>query len=158
MSQFIRSLFGPALLLLSAACLAQGTPAAAQPTYDPALAASLGADDRGMRSYVLVILKSGAVGVPAGPERDAMFQGHFANIDRLSKAGKLVYAGPLDGVDGWRGLYVFAVADIDEARQLVATDPVVVKGEMVAEYHRHDGSAALMLAPATHERLVKPRR
>jgi len=31
--------------------------------------------------------------------------------------GTLALAGPLDGVDGWRGLFVLAVADIEEARR-----------------------------------------
>jgi len=40
------------------------TPATATPTYDAALAKRLGADERGMRSYVLVILKTGPTPVP----------------------------------------------------------------------------------------------
>lgn len=127
------------------------------PARDVELAKTVGADERGMRSYVLVILKTGPTPVPAGPERDAMFRGHFANMQRLSVAGKLAYAGPLDGVDGWRGLFILATDDIEEARRLVATDPVVVEGEMVAEYHKHYGSAALMLVRDAHER-ISPRR
>lgn len=134
----------------------QARAADAPPAHDAALAKSLGADERGMRSYVLVILKTGPTKVPAGPERDAMFKGHFANMTRLSNEGLLVLAGPLDGVDGWRGLFVFAVADIEEARQHVATDPVIVQGEMVAEYHKHYGTAALMAVRDIHARLVKP--
>ena len=65
--------------------------------------------------------------------------------------GKLALAGPFDGVDGWRGLFIFAVADIAEAQALVATDPVIIKGEMVAEYHAYYGSAALMLVRDAHE-------
>lgn len=124
---------------------AHAQPAAPHPAYDAALAESVGADERGMRNYVLVILKTGPTRVPEGPERDEMFKGHFANMARLSEAGTLVLAGPLDGVDGWRGLYIFAAADIEEAKRLVATDPVVVKGEMVPELHTYYGSAALML-------------
>ena len=135
-------------------------PAAAQqpgPTYDAELAARAGADERGMRGYVLVVLKTGPTRVPDGPERDEMFRGHFANMKRLSDEGKLVLAGPFDGVDGWRGLFVFAVKDVEEARQLAASDPVLVKGEMVAEYHRYYGSAALMLVPELHHKLAKKR-
>jgi uncharacterized protein YciI len=84
-----------------------------------------------------------------------MFRGHFANMQRLSDEGKLALAGPLDGVDGWRGLFVMAVPDIEEAKQLVATDPVIIKGEMVAEYHRYYGSAALMTVAETHKRVQK---
>jgi uncharacterized protein YciI len=132
--------------------------AAPPPTsvYDAQLALRTGADQRGMRQYVLVILKSSATPVAAGPERDAMFQGHFANMERLAAQGKLVLAGPLDNVDGWRGLFVFAVSDIDEARQLVATDPVVARGEMVPEFHRYYGTAALVLVNDLHQRLKAP--
>lgn len=130
---------------------------AAPAGYDAALASRLGADEYGMRSYVLVVLKTGPSKMPPGPERDEMFRGHFANMKRLSDEGKLVLAGPFDGVDGWRGLFVFAVRDIDEARKLAQTDPVLVKGEMVAEYHKYYGSAALMLVRETHDKLAKKR-
>ena len=129
-------------------------PATAQPGYDAALAKRVGADQRGMRPYVLVILKTGPKRVPEGEARNAMFAGHFANIERLAKAGKLVVAGPFpEDPDGWRGLFLFAVDDVEEARQLTAADPVIVNGEMVAEYHRWYGSAAAMLIPEVHEKL-----
>jgi uncharacterized protein YciI len=146
-----------ALFLLSSPLQAQDSTDASKPPYDPELARSLGADDHGMKNYVLVILKTGPNKVPAGPERDEMFKGHFANMSRLSAEGKLALAGPFDGVDGWRGLFVFAVSDIEEARKHVATDPVIVKGEMIAEYHKYYGSAALMLVREAHEKLVKKR-
>ncbi|MFG5408786.1 YciI family protein [Piscinibacter sakaiensis] len=108
-----------------------------------------------MRRYVLVILKTGPTPVPPGPARDAMFQGHFANMKRLAAEGTLVLAGPLDNVDGWRGLFVYAVPTIDAARALTATDPVVREGEMVAEYHVYYGSAALMQVNELHRRLAR---
>jgi uncharacterized protein YciI len=103
----------------------------------------------------LVILKTGPTRVPDGEERKAMFAGHFANMERLSKEGKLVLAGPFaQDPQGWRGLFVFAVSDIEEAKRLTATDPVIVKGEMVAEYHRWYGSAATLLIPEWHQKLT----
>jgi uncharacterized protein YciI len=123
--------------------------------YDAALAKRLGADGRGMHRYVLVILKTGPTRVPDGEARKAMFAGHFANMERLSKAGKLVLAGPFEkDAAGWRGLFVFAVDDVEEAARLVATDPVIVNGEMVAEYHPWYGSAATMMIPELHHKLV----
>ena len=139
-------------LLASAQTAAQTAPA---PSYDEALAQRVGANENGMRSYVLVILKSSGTPVPKGEARDAMFKGHFANMKRLADAGVLALAGPLDGVDGWRGLFVLAVPDIETAKQHVATDPVIAQGEMVAEYHRFYGSAALVGLAAVHERLGK---
>jgi len=157
MSKLTALAAGVCLLVLAALSQAQGTVDAPRSAYDPDLARSVGADDRGMRNYVLVVLKTGPRKVPAGAERDEMFKGHFANINRLAAEGKLVLAGPLDGVDGWRGLFVLAVPDIDEARRLVATDPVIVQGEMVPEYHTYYGSAALMLVRDAHDRVAKQR-
>ena len=120
------------------------------PQFDPETAKRLGADAMGMRYYVLVILKTGPNKMAPGKERDEMFKGHFANISRLAAEGKLVVAGPADGVDGWRGIYIFAVSDVAAAKALTETDPVIVAGEMVAEYHKIYNSAALMEIPALH--------
>ena len=148
-----------AMQIALAAALAAHSGAHAQaalpPAFDEALARSLGADDYGMRRYVLVVLKTGPNKMPAGAERDEMFRGHFANMKRLAAQGKLALAGPFDGVDGWRGLFILAVPDIEEARTLVATDPVVAKGEMVAEYHKYYGSAALMLVNEGHDKVAR---
>ena len=153
-------LIAATLVALSPPLLAQGTGektdnAAPSPAFDAELAKRTGANENGMRSFVFVLLKSGPNKMPAGPERDDMFKGHFANMKRLAAEGKLVMAGPFDGVDGWRGLFIFATPDIDEAKKLVATDPVIIKGEMLAEYHSHFGSAALMLVNEMHDKLAK---
>ena len=151
------------LLLTVALSLCIGTAVAADPAvpptaaaFDAALAQRTGADERGMRRYVLVILKTGPTRVPDGEARNTMFAGHMANIQRMSKAGTLALAGPfMDGGGDWRGLYVFAVADIEAAKALVATDPVIVQGEMVAEYHLWYGSAATMLIGDLHGNVAK---
>lgn len=134
---------------------AQGPADAAGPSFEPDLARAVGADEYGMRNYVLVVLKTGPNKVPAGAERDEMFKGHFANIKRLAAERRLALAGPFDGVEGWRGLFILAVSDIEDAKKLVATDPVIIKGEMMAEYHKYYGSAALMLVNNAHDRVSK---
>ena len=148
-----------ALALSAYALCAQAAPAD-NPAFDAALADKTGADERGMRAYVLVVLKTGPNKIAAGPERDEMFKGHFANMKRLGDAGKLALAGPFmaqKGVpsDGWRGLFIFAVPTVEEAQTLVATDPVIQKGEMVAEFHPLYSSAALMLVNEAHGKLGK---
>jgi uncharacterized protein YciI len=140
-----------AMTVLAPGALHAQAPAA----YDEALARSVGADDYGMRPYVLVVLKTGPTRVPAGPERDEMFKGHFANMKRLSAEGKLALAGPFDGTDGWRGLFILAVPTIEEAKKIAETDPVLIKGEMVAEYRKYYGSAALMMVRELHEKVQK---
>lgn len=147
----------PMLVLFAGHAFATDPPVStAASAYDPVLAAQAGGDENGMRSYVLVILRTGPTRVPDGDARNAMFAGHMANIRRLSDEGKLVLAGPFGDKDGdWRGLFVFAVADIEEAKALVATDPVIIQGEMVAEYHSWYGSAATVLLPGLHGRIVR---
>jgi uncharacterized protein YciI len=150
--------------LAAASAVPEGTPSAGPGAAAPAvqapqanLAARYGADANGMRRYVLVVLKTGPTRVPDGEARKAMFAGHFANMDRLAKAGTLAVAGPfLPSDTGWRGLFIFAVDSVEEAKALAETDPVIVSGEMVAEYHPWYGSAALMATAELHEQLVAP--
>lgn len=142
------------VLQLTAPALAQAPAPNPPPNHDAALAKRLGADAHGMRSYVLVILKTGPKRVPDGDARKAMFAGHFANMERLAKEGKLALAGPFSNDPaGWRGLFLLAVDDLDEAKRLTETDPVIVNGEMVAEYHRWYSSAAAMMIPEIHAKL-----
>ena len=133
---------------------AQEATEATPPAFDAALARKVGADEHGMRRYILVVLKTGPTRVADGPERDAMFSGHFANMNRLASEGKLALAGPFDGTDGGRGQFILATYDIEEARKIIATDPVIVNGELVAEYHKYYGSAALMLVGETHDKVA----
>ena len=155
MSVLTRWILGLTLVALAAAASARQDGAATAPAYDAQLARQLGADEYGMRHYVLVLLRTGPRPVAEGAEREAMFKGHMANIQRLASEGKLVLAGPLDGKDGLRGMFVFAVEDIEQAKNLVATDPVIARGEMVAEYHAYYGSAALMQVNQVHQRVAK---
>ena len=151
----IATVFAAGLVLTAGLHAEERASEPAASVYDAALAKRLGADEHGMRRYVLVILKTGPKRMPEGKERDAMFAGHFANIARLAKEGKLAVAGPFsDDPAGWRGLVVFAVDDVDEARRLTETDPVVRNGEMVAEYHSWYGSAATMMIAELHETLT----
>src|ERR1035437_6639551 len=143
----LRNLLIPIALCAAAAlCVsAQGTEKRKNPNYDADLAKKLGADQRGMRNYVFVVLKTGPKDAEIkGKDRDDIFNGHFANINRLAGEGKLVVAGPFDGVEGWRGMFIFNVETIDDAKALTGSDPVIKSGIMVAEYHKLYCSAALM--------------
>lgn len=122
--------------------------------FDTELAKRLGADQRGMRNYVFAVLKTGPANIPAGKERDEIFKGHFANINRLADEGKLVVAGPFDGEAGWRGMFIFNVGTIEEARKLTQTDPVIKSGLMVAEFHKLYSTAALMEISNIHKKIA----
>lgn len=146
---------GAALVLALQPASAQTRAAEAAPHYDAGLAKSLGADERGMRAFVLVILKTGPKTIEDKAERAKIFQGHFANMEKLAGEKKLAFAGPLDGVQGRRGIFVIASGDIEEAKRYVATDPVIVSGLMEAEYHKLYGSAALMMVNEVHGKIEK---
>jgi len=134
--------------------------AAGKPAFDPELAKRLGADERGMKMYVLCILKTGPKDAEIkGEERSKIFAGHFANIGRLAGEGKLAIAGPFDdNAKSWRGLYIFNVATVAEAEKLVLLDPAVKAGVFVADLTPWYASAALMMVPETHKRIAKPEK
>src|SRR3954463_587835 len=104
------------LLVNSLNSVAQTAQKIQGPTYDAELAKKLGADERGMRMYVLCILKTGPKDAEIkGDERKAIFAGHFANIKRLAEEGKLAVAGPFGKNDkSYRGLYIFNVTTIED--------------------------------------------
>ena len=134
--------------------------AAQQPTFDAELAKRLGADERGMRTYVLCILKTGPKDAEIkGEERNQIFAGHFANIRRLADEGKLVVAGPFGKNDkNYRGLYIFNVSTVEDAEKLVELDPAVKAGVFVPDLTPWYGSAAMLTVTETHRRIEKPKR
>ena len=127
--------------------------------FDPELAKKLGADERGMKMYVLCILKTGPKDAEIqGEERKKIFAGHFENIGKLADEGKLAVAGPFGKNDkSWRGLYIFNVTTIEEAEKLVTLDPAVKAGVFVPEMTLWYGSAAMMVINDTHKRIEKPK-
>lgn len=135
------------------AASADSSPPAAD-GFDAKLARELGADRYGMRQYVIAFLKSGP-NQPASPEAARELQaGHMANIRRMAAAGQLVLAGPFMDDGELRGIYLFAVATIEEARALTATDPAIQAGTLVMELRPWYGSAALMRTNAVHGRIA----
>jgi uncharacterized protein YciI len=147
------------LLALALVCIDTAVVAAGERTFDPELAKRLGADERGMKMYVLCILKTGPRDAAVqGDERQEIFAGHFANIGRLADEGKLAVAGPFGKNDkSYRGLYIFNVATIEEAEKLVMLDPAVKAGVFVPELTPWYGSAAMMVVSETHKRIEKPK-
>ncbi len=125
------------------------------PKYDAALAQELGADEYGMRSYVMTVLKTGPAEISDPEERNRIFRGHFANMKTLAEEKKLVLAGPFVGDEEKRGLYIFNVQTIEEAEELVKTDPAVEAGIFVPEFTKYYGSAALMGLNEAHLRIQK---
>jgi uncharacterized protein len=151
-----------AIFALMTVCTAigygQASDKSAAVQYDAELAKKLGGNDQGMKSYVLCILKTGPRdGEIRGKERDDLFKGHMATINRLADEGKLGIAGPFGKNDkAYRGLFILNAATIAEAEQLIMQDPTVKAGVFVYELTPWFGSASLMATPELHKKLVKP--
>ena len=131
----------------------------AKAPYDEALAKRLGADERGMKRYVLVMLKAGPkTGLPKA-EREAIFKGHMATSIGLAAEGKLLVAGPLaENPQHYEGIFVFNVAKVEDAEPLLKTDPAVAAGLLAYDIYGWYGSAAVMEIPAIHPRIDKTQR
>lgn len=126
------------------------------PNYDEALAKKLGADDYGMKQYVLVILKTGENTSATSEETSTAFRGHMENINRLVEEGKLIVAGPLGKNDKtYRGIFILDVPTVEEAGELVQTDPAVKAKLLDVELFPWYGSAALAEYLAVSDKIWK---
>ncbi len=133
-------IFVPVFLMICLNAVSQDI----NPGYDSVLARKLGADEYGMKNYVLVILKTGPANVEPGARLDSLFKGHMANINRLAAEGKLLVAGPIGKNSiSYRGIFILNVRTIEEARVLLETDPTVKEKIFDTELFPWFGSAAL---------------
>ncbi|HRN79171.1 MAG TPA: YciI family protein [Ferruginibacter sp.] len=124
--------------------------------YDAKLADSLGADDYGMKNYIMAILKTGPSKETDKDKLASYFKGHMDNIQKMAASGNLVVAGPFGkNTDGLRGIFILNVSSVDEAIKLVEQDPAVSNGVFVVEFHPWYGSAALPMYLETHKRISK---
>jgi len=145
-----KNLIPAILLFLGFNCLAQTKPA-----YNAQLAQKLGADQYGMKTYVMAFLRSGPVKITDSVERAKLQNAHLKNIMRLAAEGKLIIAGPFLDNQEIRGIFVFNVATVDEAKKLTETDPAIKAGVLVMELHPWYGSAALVETVDIHKTIEK---
>jgi uncharacterized protein YciI len=144
------------LLLTTLIVFTQNISAQTTDNYDSALAKKLQADDYGMKSYVLVILKKGTANITDKKILDSIFHGHMANIQRLADENKLVLAGPMgDNDKNYEGIFIFNTADIHEAKQWLSTDPAIQSNDLDAELYVWYCTAALQEIPSLHKQIQK---
>lgn len=124
--------------------------------YDEALAKKLGADDYGMKMYILVILKSGTNTTETKAKTDSLFAGHMANMGKMVELNKLVVAGPMGKNDkNYRGIFVLNTKSMDEAKQLLENDPAIKAKLLEPELYNWYGSAALSEYLPFHDKVQK---
>ncbi|MBN2788583.1 MAG: hypothetical protein JXR69_00175 [Candidatus Delongbacteria bacterium] len=123
--------------------------------YNKNAAKKYGADDYGMRKYVMAFLKRGPDRVIEKEKADELQRAHLDNISKMAEEGKLVLAGPFFGDGELSGIYIFNVSSIEEAEKLTSTDPAIKAGSLVMELKEWYGSAALMAVNEIHKTIAK---
>lgn len=115
------------------------------PNFNQTLANKLGGDEYGMKSYFLVILKTGTNTTTDKELLNNSFRGHMDNIHHLVKEGKLIVAGPLEqNENNYRGIFILDnITSIEEAKELLQTDLAIKNGILDYELFTWYGSAAL---------------
>ena len=86
-----------------------------------------------------------AVPEATSTSRDTRLGARYGST-RTVKRGSRFVASFHEGVD---------IAPVERDRRGIATDPVVAQGEMIPEFHKYYGSAALMLVNDGHARVAK---
>jgi len=88
-----------------------------------------------MIAYLAFLVRGSKWTPDKTPETEAIQKAHLANIGRLAEMKKLVVAGPFGDDGTLRGIFVFRVGSIEEARSLAATDPAVQAGRLELQIH-----------------------
>ena len=153
-------IFGLFLLVVSCQVKESQIPKTKDPntptsTYDSIAAAKYGADDYGMKKYVMAFLKRGDNQSLDSIKRVELQNEHLKNIGRMAEEGKLVLAGPFMDDGDLRGIYIFNVETIEEAEALTNTDPSIQQGVLSMELKEWYGSAAVMAINDIHNTLSK---
>jgi uncharacterized protein YciI len=89
-----------------------------------------------MESFQLVLLRRGPAWTPeVTPAAEALQKQHIAHLEAMGQAGKMLIAGPLaDQPDPTlRGVCLYRVGSVDEARALAEQDPAVKAGRLRVE-------------------------
>lgn len=88
-----------------------------------------------MTAYLAFLVRGDKWTPEKTPETEAIQKAHLDNINRLAEMKKLVVAGPFGDNGTLRGIFVFRVNSIEEARELAATDPAVKAGRLALQIH-----------------------
>lgn len=125
--------FMPALMLAAFACLLPAQER--KPQYE-------------MTHYVVGFFHKGPNWTAVETdETRRMQEAHLANFQKLGEAGKLIVAGPFGDNGDLRGMLIFKLESVDEARKLMDADPTLKAGRLTLDLHPWFAAAGLGVNP-----------
>jgi uncharacterized protein len=116
-----------------------------------AVAAALPPPEAGeyeMTTYQVAFLRKGPAWTPGStPELEKLQAAHLAHIGKMAESGKLIIAGPFSDGGELRGMFIFRVDTLEEARALAEQDPAVKAGRLVLEWHPWFAAKNIVVTP-----------
>ncbi len=88
-----------------------------------------------LEQLILGFLMRGPNTSQTGAEAQEIQKGHLAYMTKLREEGKLLVAGPFMDDSPMRGIVIYRVATVDDAKALAAEDPAVKAGRLVVDAH-----------------------
>lgn len=87
-------------------------------------------NDGEMKTYYMVFLVKGDNRTQDSATAAQIQKQHLAHLDKLWKEGKLDIAGPFLDDEDTRGICIYNVKSIEEAKELAEADPAVKAGRL----------------------------
>lgn len=113
-----------------------------------ALRAAEPAEEWEMTTYQVAFLLRGPNWTPTETEETKAIQkGHMENIRKMAATGKLVIAGPFADGGDLRGLFIFRVDSLEEAKAMAEQDPAVQAGRLKLEWHPWFAAKNIVVTP-----------
>jgi uncharacterized protein YciI len=88
-----------------------------------------------MKTYYLVFLKKGTNRSQDSATAAKIQEAHLAHLAKMNDEKKMCIAGPLLDDSEIRGICIYSVESIEEARRLAEQDPAVKAGRLIVEVH-----------------------
>jgi uncharacterized protein len=105
-----------------------------------------------MTTYYVGLLYRGPKWSPEETEERKLIQeGHMAHIGKMADSGKLLLAGPFMDDGKLRGIFVFRVGSLEEAKALAEQDPAVQAGRLIVELHPWYSAKGIHVHPGLAE-------
>ena len=88
-----------------------------------------------MKTYYLVFLLKGPNRSQDSTVSAKIQEAHLAHLTKMYNEGKMAIAGPLLDDQDLRGICVYDVKTLEEAKALAESDPAVKAGRLKVEVH-----------------------